>query len=161
MVTAYTTDTEVKEFLASLQPATAYAGVSITNMITRAQNKIDAKLAGRYVVPFTTVPPLIKDIATEIAAYLVYRVLHASVEVATKSKPTIWYQSFLDAMETLQSLANYEESLVDANGNVIAERGSRIESTTQGYATVFDMDKEENWVIDATQQEDIASERNG
>ena len=112
-MTAYTTDTLVKELLLGLGDATAYASVNFTTIIARAQNKIDAKLAGRYAVPFTTVPPLIGNLATEIGAFLVFKLLLATNKIAGSGESQVWAEQYKEAIRALDELAEGKMLLVD------------------------------------------------
>lgn len=63
---AYCADTDVKkraELLDDLDPT------DLNNGIAWADAMIDARLGGRYAVPFTSIPVIIKEISADLAAY--------------------------------------------------------------------------------------------
>lgn len=80
-MTVYATPEDVRTILtnddADLSGSAAgMVDVKIQVEIDAAQAEIDARLANRYVTPFVAVPPLIKTITVDIAAYranLLYR----------------------------------------------------------------------------------------
>jgi hypothetical protein len=104
-------------------------------LIAKAGNRIDAALARRYPVPFTTeptlAPPLIRDLAAEMAAIDAFDrspetpewIIHRRKELA----------------DTLRAILDGDLAVVGADGGVIPERTDigTITSTTSQYTPVF------------------------
>ena len=107
----------------------------LRTMISRAGNRIDAALAGRYSVPFVTdpssAPPLIKDLTVDLAM----------LDVLYRSPNTPeWISGRLTAAQALlTALMNGELSVVGADGTVLEETTSAegLRSTTSAYTPVF------------------------
>jgi phage gp36-like protein len=156
---AYTIDSKVREHLKGVQPQTTLDTINFDYYISKAENKINSKLASRYKVPFTApVPPLIDDLTAEIAAYMVYKILNGTKPVSD-TKSTVWYQGFEEAMKTLDAIAKYEEKLIDASGNDVAAVSGLIDGNNKSFTPACDMDDEGNWDISADQLDNISDRR--
>lgn len=143
---AYTTETKVKVLL---------TGVSSVNaqFITMAESVINAKLGGRYTVPFTTTPPLIESIATGLAAYFCMQALFT----ADSQNSSAWVESVGKMwMDLLNAIADGITPLVDSTGAEISVKNNLL-STTAGYTPVFDVDGIESQVVDPDRLDDIAA----
>lgn len=80
-MTVYATPADVRTVLTAddtdlTGTAAGMVDVKLQVEIDAAQAEVDARLAGRYAVPFVVVPPLVHSITVDIAAYranLMYR----------------------------------------------------------------------------------------
>lgn len=76
--------------------------------IDRAGDKIDAHLRGRYTVPFTSVPPLIKSIAGDIAAYRAVLAYYGTVDLTELDPMVLRYR---EADQLLRDLSGGKATL--------------------------------------------------
>ena len=112
--------------------------------LTMADNIINSKLGSRYVVPFTTTPPIIVTIATDIAAYYTMRALFTS-DSQNKNE---WTATYKESIKMLDEIAEGRVPVVDASGNELPHKTQSLSSNTQDFHTTFDMDNLDNSVID-------------
>ena len=115
-----------------------------TLYLTMADNIINSKLGSRYVVPFTTIPPIIVTIATDLAAYYTMRALFTS-DSQNKSE---WTASYKESIKMLDEIAEGKVPVVDANGNEMPFKAQSLSSNNQKFHTTFDMDNLDNSIID-------------
>lgn len=155
---AYTTDAIVKKQLVALQPATSYGSVDFATVIARAQNKIDSILGVRFAVPFTTAPPLVADLAAELAAFLVFRMIQANNK-SLGQNAAMWQQNCDETLKMLEDIANYKIRLVDSSGNDVASRSNMLRSSSKDVQPVFDVDDAECWKIPTSTLESIEDAR--
>ena len=141
---AYTAATNVRELLQGVTAA-AMDDTRMGTFITRAENIINAKIGGIYTVPFVVVPPIIKTLSEEIAAFLVMRTLFTDDSVNKND----WILLFKESMKLLEEIASGKVTLVNAAGTPIAEQTGALSSNNSGYAPVFDMDDILNSEVDA------------
>lgn len=69
--------------------------------IGAAQAEVDGRLAGRYLVPFTTVPALVKVLTVDVAAYLATLTYRQSKDLAIDDPVRLRYQRALDMLKEL------------------------------------------------------------
>jgi len=139
---AYCLATDVYESWADITADEAGA-TRVTNAIVFADAMIDASLVHRYIVPFTSTPVLIKSISTDFAAYIAkYR---KDPRMVTDTQSLGERQVAISA-NLLDQLRKGEISLPG-----VTER-QMIESTTEDYAPIFNLDEEVNYDLD----EDLA-----
>ena len=145
---AYTTDTKIKVLL---------TGVATVNaqFITMAENIINGKIASKYSVPFTVVPPLIETLATDIAAYFCMRTLFTD-DSQNKSE---WTATFKESMKILDEIADGRLPVIDSTGTEVARNIEPMYSNTKDYTPVFDVDSIENQIVDSDRSEDIANSK--
>ncbi len=108
MTVAYATVDEVKGVLArDVADATGTAATlfnpdMVDYHIASAQAEIDARLAGRYVVPFPApVPSLIKALTVDVAAYLATLTYRQSVDVSADDPVRLRYQRAQDMFKAI------------------------------------------------------------
>ena len=151
---AYCTAAQVRELLPKVT-TTALGNTAVEAMIARAEAYINGKLACRYTVPFTTVPPLITTLATEIAAYFVMRTLFTQ----DSQNQSEWTVTFMEAMKMLDDIVTGKCVIVNTSGAEVSFSADPVSSNNQEYTPVFDVDEVENSVIDPDLLEDIADEK--
>lgn len=106
---AYTTPDEVRLVLTRDLTQTAGNAASLTDVtilgeINSAQQRVDGKLALRYLVPFAApVPTLIRDITRDIAAYLSDLTFREVRDYGSELNPV--YLRYKDALALLDSIA--------------------------------------------------------
>lgn len=67
--------------------AASVDGEVVTKAIADAQAEIDSRLATKYTVPFSPVPPLVASIAQDIAAYLADLIFRENRDYSTELSP--------------------------------------------------------------------------
>lgn len=136
---AYTTVANVQSLLLGV------ATVDIKILyLTMADNIINAKIGSRYTIPFTTTPPIIETIATDLSAYYTMRALFTN-DSQNKSE---WVASYKEAMKMLDDIADGKIPVVDISGNELAYKVQSLQSSNEDYHPIFDIDNIDNSVID-------------
>lgn len=79
-------------------------------VIAQAQAEIDGRLSGRYTVPFSVVPELVKSITLDIASYRAALVFYQDQDLSESNTFALRYKL---AVKLLDSLAAGEVSLPD------------------------------------------------
>ena len=76
-MTSYVTPTELRQILspdadptADTSSASSMSDAELQEAIDEAQTEVDAKLAARYTVPFSSIPPIVEKLTRDIAAWL-------------------------------------------------------------------------------------------
>lgn len=158
---AYCTATEVRDVVSGITTS-EMSDALIENKIAYAESIINAYVAWRYNVPFTTAPALIKTICIDIAAYYVLRTLFTRDGVNRNDYLDDFLLKHLDTSKktgTLYDIYNGDITVVDASGNEPAANTNMIESSTEDYIPTFDVDSDLEWAVDSNRLEDIADER--
>ena len=166
----YATYTSILANNADLPQTTTTGGYTATvaiinNHIARADAFINAKLARRYSVPFTTTPPLILMIAEDITSYYTYRSLYAQDNQNTSTRLSEYAgpEGTITAFALLEQIRLGEMDLVDTAGSLISETASEqddaVEMTNEEYVPIFDVDDTLNQEVDSNRLTDIAARR--
>lgn len=106
---AYCTADDVRQVLA--RDITKASGTAATLLdvdvidyhIGAAQAEVDGRLAGRYLVPFTTVPALVKALTVDVAAYLATLTYRQSKSLEVDDPVRLRYQRSLDILKELST----------------------------------------------------------
>ena len=118
----------------------------ISAKIPRAEAMINSYVGRRYTVPFTTVPPVIEQIAVDLSAYLALTAKFTRDNHNTND----WVELIgKDCKEQLELIRDRKIDLVDSTGSVLAERtaSTRIVSNTQDFQPFSDVDPVINWRV--------------
>lgn len=111
--------------------ATTVGTTVLTALIAAADAEIDAILSERYTVPFTTVPPRIRDISVTITAY------HAQARrFGVMHVPKDWKDLYAAAVEELKRYASGDQPLPSATDS--SDSDIALESPTR----VFDFESD-------------------
>ncbi len=105
---AYSTEADIKKLISleSLVQLTDDEGLNIvdqgrvTEAIADADAEIDAYCAGRYTVPFSTVPAVIKKLSVDIAVYNLYSRCPSEEET-----PPVRQERYKYALKMLESIS--------------------------------------------------------
>ncbi len=108
----------------------------VDEAIEAADAEIDSYCAGRYSVPFETVPPLVKKLSVDLAVYNLYARKVESVPEAKKDR-------YNNAMRALRDVAAGRSSLM-AGSTEVADTGGP-ESTKSASDRIFTKDTMENF----------------
>jgi phage gp36-like protein len=129
----------------------------VVAMAGMVEARINAKLRGRYDLPFTSEFPVLRSIATDMT---IYRLLMRTMTGKALSDSP-WPERWKEAMEDLESLCAGSMSLVDSAGDALAVDTTRakINSTTFSYApTTSELDPGA-WPIDGDKVDDEVARR--
>jgi phage gp36-like protein len=128
--------------LVELYPKISTVSLTSANIhgiyISKAEGEINAKLAMRYTVPFSSdnVPPIIKSIAQDISMYYLLRRIYTQ----NKKDKNPWLEEWKAARDLLDELAKGESILVDNSGIALDTRTDQqqIWSSTSTYKPAMD-----------------------
>lgn len=124
--------------------------------IDRAEGLINSKLVSRYALPFTTVPPLVRMLAEDIASFYALRGVIAQDGQVDNEQ----IKRFEPAIELLDSIAAGDTKLALTDGSLLSTRTTaRMMSTTEDYAPTFNLDDPEDWELDDDRLDDIGDAR--
>jgi phage gp36-like protein len=76
---------------------------TIESQVVAAQNEIDARLAGRYQVPFTTAPAVVASITIDVAAYLCNLIYRESKDLTQEDPMVLRYQRAIRLLDDLST----------------------------------------------------------
>jgi phage gp36-like protein len=128
---------------------------TFSTSIDRAEAEINSRLAAVYALPFSPVPPLIREMAFEMGAY--YAILaFSSRDWPNKNEMIEEYKrSFTILDEIVGTYGNMTgqilapvRALVNTDGSVVPRLGTRIISSSQGYTPIFGLDDPKSWRVD-------------
>lgn len=148
---AYTTAAKVKDAWADITDTEA-GSTRMTNAITFADALIDATLNYLYTVPFSSTPILIGEIATEFAAYI----------VKYRKDPRMVTDPQTEGERQVALAASILRDLADPkSGTSIPGETQKqlVESTTEDYQSIFDLDDELEHILDEDRLDDIEDAR--
>lgn len=133
---SYTTAALIAETVPAIGSVSNLTSSYISSEIGKIQAAIDVKLSRLYSVPFSTVPPLIQAIATDLTAKAILEKRIFTSNRVADEKLTAGFQGAEDLLSAVSSGAI---SLVDSAGNVIAQRTDQvlIWSNTSAYQPTF------------------------
>lgn len=113
-----------------------------TNFIAGAEGELDARLAPKYTTPFTTVPEIIKDLATDLT-YVKMRHFHKDV------------QGVIDHIEA--RIKGLLEGTIVIPG--ATESSTNQAWVNETYHSAFGMDDSSNWSRDEDQLTEASDAR--
>lgn len=157
---AYATTTSFTVLLPNFlkgNSASDTAGVAMLSAhISRAENKVNAYLSTRYALPFTSVPPLIRDLSEDIACYYAIRGSYTQ----DGQRDNKYLDDFKEAISTLEEIRDGKTHLVLTDGTAVNPMASnRYLSSTKDYAPTFNLDTTTAWKTDSDRLSDIEDER--
>lgn len=157
----YATTTSISQLLPYALKTNTTTGDTVgtsnfSKHIDRAEGLVNGYIAGRYSLPFTTVPPILITITEDISCYYFIR----STYVQDGQRKNEYADAFKDAIGQLESIRDGKTPLALTNGSLIPQiTTSKYLSSTKGYSPTFNEDDPEDWDIDADKLTDIGSER--
>lgn len=121
--------------------------------ITMAESVVKGKIAKRYDVTFSAVPPLIRYISAELSLIFV---LNRFFTGETRSKNDWRDVRKQDNDKLLNDIADGKIALTDSSGNIIAQRTDNqgIESNTKDYTPTFSHLDVEDQKLDKDREDD-------
>jgi len=133
MSLSYTTVERIYAQVPILENPTVISSSQVATYAEDAEAEIDATLAGRYEVPISGEPPILRTIATKLTCGLI---LSQRVFTQERLKDSVWPAAFLiSPRDTLRMLASGVMTLVASGGVVVAARNdlSEVWSNTQDW----------------------------
>ena len=119
----------------------------LTDIKTYIDGIIDSFLANRYILPLSSTPGIIEGISTKLCV----------IEAKSRKNPGILIENDeiakSDCYTQLLAIKNHEIPLPG-----ISEK-QLVESNTEDYNTIFDVDDELNQEVDEDRLDDIADDR--
>jgi len=145
-------DDDVRKILAKVTDA-IMDDTTVNYWIEKADDIIDSKLAFKYDVPFTTIPPVITIISAHMAAYFALRTIKLK---STESEEKYVNQIKKFATDLLNEIIEGKVVLIDSSGNEIGTNSSYgFRSSTSNYSPIFNLDDEINWEVDSNRIGDL------
>lgn len=124
--------------------------------ITRAEGLVNGYLVQKYSLPFTTVPPMVRQLTEDITCYFALR--GALTGDGKTANP--YMLEFKTALETLKDLVDGDLALTLTDGSALPVAASnRFLSSTENYNRNFGMDDAPDWRRDPNEVEDQRAER--
>lgn len=133
----------------------ATATAVISSFIDKAEAKFNAVASKRYSLPFTTVPPMARDLSLEMAAYYTIRAF-SSRDWPNRNE---MLDDYAKAFDDLDKIGKGELVLSLTDGSLIGARSSLIQSNRDGEKSVFDVDDPDKWKVDKDRLDDIEDDR--
>lgn len=156
---AYSTSTSIYTMLPGLNTSAANDAI-INQYKDRVKGKIDNFIIGLYDpsgwTSASSTPPGITQISDAIIAMWIMR----SLFTRDGQNKNDWVEELGKmAIMDLKKIASGELKLADNSGKRVNTSIQMIESTTEDYHPVFDIDEPEDWTLDSDQLEDISDDR--
>ncbi len=128
---AYSTKADIQKVLSDAtlaqltdhQNGTTIDDTKITQAIDDADELIDAYLRGRYTLPFSSTPTVVKQISVDIAIFNLYS------KRPEREMPETIRTRYRDALRLLADIQSGKATLADASG-VVAEPGEYTTNKT-------------------------------
>ena len=127
-----------------------------SSFIDKGETHFNAVAAKHYTLPFTTVPPIAREMSFDLAAYWSIRAF------STRDWPN--RNELLDdykmVFEDLKLLESGEMKLANTDGSLIAQATTAlISSNREGQGSVFDVDTSTAWEPDQQRLDNLEGSR--
>lgn len=152
-----TADTDVRPLVLKITDAVK-SDAEVAYFISLADDYINGRLSSLYTVPFSSTPPVVKQISSHLAAHLTIRAIYAENKQDPKDT---WMNVFkVWAMDLLKEIEEGKILLVDSSGSRITRSSvSGIYTSNGDRGSIFDVDDETNWRIPDSQIEEANQKR--
>lgn len=124
-------------------------------MIDRAEAEFNAVAAKRYSLPFSTTPPMAREISFQIAAYYTIRAF-SSRDWPNRNE---MLDDFKFGFELLQKLEKGEIKLTATDGSLISALSSYAQSNREDEGSVFELDEPISWRVDENRLDNLEGSR--
>jgi phage gp36-like protein len=133
---SYCAVTDVFATLPFVNSSTNVTSAVVAHHGGRVQSIINAKLAARYAVPFSPVPPIIETIQNDLTCYFV---LAGNTIMANSLKDSPWPAVYKDQMQMLNDIASGKILMTTGSGTVISQstEQSLTQSSNEAYQPTF------------------------
>lgn len=150
-------DTDVRPLVLQVTD-TVKTDSQVAYFISLADDYINARLSAIYSVPFSSTPPVVKQISSHLAAHLTIRAIYAENKQDPKDT---WMQSFKDwAKELIKEIEDGHMLLVDSSGARLPRATIRgVYTSNKNLSSIFDLDNELQWRLPNSQLDGINEKR--
>ena len=124
-------------------------------MISRAETEFNAVAAKRYSLPFSTVPPVAREISFQIASYYTIRAF-SSRDWPNRNDMLDDFKRGFDMLEDLNKGAL---KLTATDGSLLSPLGTFTQSNREGQGAVFGLDNPTNWKVDKNRLDELEGSR--
>lgn len=133
---SYTTVEKVIAMVPAINSITSITSASLASYVTRADNRINAKLAGKYSLPLSGTFPILEDIATDLVVYEV--VGKRNMTLVTKDKESSWPSRFKEAEKLLDAIASGAMPLLSSSLTLLPQATTAVAwSNSSGYTVTM------------------------
>ena len=127
-----------------------------SSFIDKAETHFNAVAAKTYSLPFTTVPPLAREMSFDMAAY--WTILAFSTRDWPNRNEML--EDYKQVFEMLKMLEEGDLVLSNTNGSIVSqETTALISSNRQGQDPIFDVDEPEAWKVDQDRLDTLETAR--
>lgn len=136
------------------------AAALFSTTIDRAEAEINSRLAAVYSLPFSPVPPLLRELAFEMGAYYAFLALGTRDWPNKNESIEAYARSFTVLDEIVgKSKETPVRELVNTDGSIVGRNTNLIVSSTQNYTPIFGMDDPKSWGVDSDLDDDLSAAR--
>lgn len=154
-VVSYTSVALMQMTLAEIGSISTMNSSTMLHHASMAETLINAKLAKKYTLPFTTHIPILETLATDLA---IYNVLTSRITIKAEHP---WFQRYKGALKVIDEIVKGDMNLLTSTGVVITERNDvgEIWSNKESYLPTFHEGSQEDQIQDANKIQDGLDER--
>lgn len=155
---SYTTVSKMLLTFNGIGSVTALNSDGLAHHAGMAESYINARLSRLYTIPFTSTPPLLETLATDMS---IYNVLSSRISMRSEQGDHPWYLRFKDSLKILDDIASGKIALVDSSGSVITGTGNvgEVYSNNMNYAATTTELPESIQRVDPDKVDDLLNER--
>lgn len=150
----YIDNTSIATYMPQL-PALGESGYSATmdvidQAIEGAEAIVDGYLGTKYSVPFSPVPPMVRDLARDISVHKAYNFLYHGDNVASNVYAERYQDWEKNAYAMLEMLQENKLVLTDTSGNIVSTKTAtrNVRGTHNDFVPTFDAGDETGWRVD-------------
>lgn len=148
----YTTVALVRQTLPkSVGSMTTLTNSDVALYINQTDSMINGKLSKLYTVPISG-SAMLETIATDLSCARLLRRLFTQ----EKKNSSSWVDSFAEAVDELDAIANGEISLVNSAGELFAKATSQVWSNNENYTQTMDEGPFDDSFVDHNKLQDIS-----
>lgn len=125
--------------------------------IDKAEAEFNAVAAKRYSLPFSTVPPLAREISFNIAAFYTIRAFSSR---DWPNRNEMLDDFAMGGHDLLKKLESGDIKLTATNGSLIDPISTYAQSNRTGEDSVFELDDPGNWRADKNRLDNLDNARN-
>ncbi len=134
----------------------AFGATLCAHHIANAEAVVNSHLAVRYSMPFTTIPPDVRRLSEQIAAY---NIIKSSTYQDVKQKNP-YLDEFETAFDQLKMYSNGDIPLTYTDGSLVPTLSNNLFlSSTDNYTQIFGRDDATAWDRDEDEIEDTENAR--
>jgi len=134
----------------------SFGATLCSHHISNAEAFVNSHLANRYSMPFSPVPPDVRRMSEQVAAY---HIIKSSIYQDPKSKNP-YLEEFKNVFEQLKMYSSGKLPLTYTDGSLVPTLSNNtIFSSTENYAPIFALDDPESWERDIDEVDNTESSR--